>query len=323
MDRRWPSSAILVTLMPDILVSVVVASWNTRDLLATCLTSLVDACCGLVGPVEITVVDNASSDGSAAMLRERFPAVQLVTNRVNAGFAAATNQGIRLSRGRYVLLLNPDTTATRGFLQMLVSFLDVHPAVGAVGPRLVDKRGTDQVSCYPLPTVSREIWRLFHMDRIHPRARYPLGRWGAENPRSVESVQGACMLIRRSALDRVGLLDERFFVYTEEIDLSRRVLESGWQIFWVPNAVIVHYGGASTEQVSGSMFLQLYRSKVAYFRKHQGVRGAVAYKLVLAAASVPRVVVPALGMWLLPTRRTKLRSLVRNYSQLLAELPAL
>ncbi|RPJ84589.1 MAG: hypothetical protein EHM13_03725, partial [Acidobacteria bacterium] len=144
-----------------------------------------------------------------------------------------------------------------------------------------------------------------------------------EQPRSVESIQGACMLIRREALDRVGLLDERFFVYTEEIDLCRRLLESRWEIYWVPSASVVHYGAASTEQVGSRMFVQLYRSKVIYFRKHQGALGAFAYKAVLAAASLPRVVLPAVGMLFLPSRRERFRSLAANYSTLLVQLPAL
>lgn len=304
-------------------VSIVIVSWNTRDLLRVCLTSTLAACAELDRPAEIIVVDNASSDDSAGMVRDEFPAVRIIRNSSNSGFAAATNQGIRESRGRYVLLLNPDTNVTTGSLRVLVSFIDEHPDAGVAGPRLVGRHGEDQVSCFPLPTLVREMWRLFHLDRVHQIATYPLSRWGSERAQSVESVQGACMLIRREALEQAGLLDERFFIYTEEIDLCRRLLDLGWQIFWVPQAVIVHYGAASTDQVGARMFLELYRSKVQYFRKHLGVWGAVAYKTVLLFATLPRLVVPSLAIAFIPSRRDKWRGLLKNYSSLLIELPAL
>lgn len=308
---------------PGYLVSIVVVSWNIRDLLRECLSSTQAACAELGAPVRIIVVDNASSDGSVEMVRREFPQVCLIANTTNNGFAAATNQGLREGDARFSMLLNPDTKVTPGFLRTLVQFLEAHPEVGAVGPRVLGRRGEDQMSCFPLPTLGRELWRLLHLDRLHAVAAYPLAQWGADRPRRVESVQGSCMLIRQEALAQTGLLDEQFFVYTEEIDLCRRLLDAGWQIYWVPEAVIVHYGGASTEQVSGRMFVQLYRSKVQYFRKHMGLGGAVAYKAVLLAATLPRLVVPALAFPFVPSRRARWRDTIRNYSALLVQLPAL
>ena len=307
----------------ECLVSVVIVNWNTRDLLRECIGSTMAAGAGLGRPMEVIVVDNASTDGSAQMVRDEFPSARLVCNISNAGFAAGTNQGICDSSGRYVLLLNPDTSATVAFMRVLVTFLEQHPEVAAVGPRLIGGDGQDQVSCFPLPTLSRELWRLFHLDGVHSYAGYPASHLRSRAPLRVESIQGACLLVRREALDQTGLLDERFFVYTEEIDLCRRLLDRGWQIYWVPQAVIVHYGGASTSQVGGRMFLQLYRSKVQYFRKHLGFWGAVGYKVVLLAATLPRLVVPALGMAFVPAHREKWRGVLSRYSTLLVQLPAL
>jgi hypothetical protein len=307
----------------DCLLSVVVVSWNTRDLLRTCLQSAFEAAGQLGGQAEIIVVDNASTDHSVDMVRQQFPTVRVIPNTSNAGFAAATNQGIRVSRGRRVLLLNPDTTTAPDVLRILTSFLDEHPEAGAVGPRLVGKDGEPQISCFPLPTHARELWRLFHLDSFVAVARYPESLLGSAEPQQVESVQGACLLIRRTALEQTGLLDERYFIYTEEIDLCRRLLDCGWQIYWVPAAVVVHHGGASTSQVGARMFLELYRSKVQYFRKHTGTLGAMAYKAVLVAASVPRLVVPTLAMAFVPSRRERWRGTVQNYSRLLVRLPAL
>jgi N-acetylglucosaminyl-diphospho-decaprenol L-rhamnosyltransferase len=257
------------------------------------------------------------------MLRAEYPSVRLIANAANTGFAAATNQGIRASRGRYIMLLNPDTTVSADVLQVLVGFLDRHEAAGVAGPRLVGRDGKAQVSCFPLPTLGRELWRLFHLDALLPRAIYPASRWRTVHPQRVDTVQGACMLIRRSALAQTGLLDERYFVYTEEVDLCRRVLDAGWQLFWVPQAAIVHYGGASTSQVGARMFLQLYRSKIQYFRKYAGRWGAVAYKGILLAAALPRVALPALVVTCVPSRRAAWADLLRNYSSLLRALPTL
>ncbi len=308
---------------PDPLVSVVVVSWNTKGLLRECLASTLVAAAELGRGVEVIVVDNASRDGSADMVASEFPSVRIIRNTGNAGFGAATNQGLRESRGRYLLLLNPDTKASAGFLRVLVDFLDRNPAAGAAGPLIFGKDGEMQVSCFPLPTVVRELWRLYHLDAVYALASYPMTLAGSDAPQQVESVQGSCMLLRRDALEQVGLLDERFFIYTEEIDLCRRLVDGGWQIFWVPQANIVHYGAASTAQVSARMFLELYRSKVQYFRKHGGLGGALAYKSVLLAAALPRILLTSVVLALVPSRREACRGTLKNYSSLLVQLPAL
>jgi GT2 family glycosyltransferase len=304
-------------------VSIVIVSWNTRALLAACLSSVREAAHEVDGRLEVVVVDNASRDGSPEMVHEQFPEVVLVRNTVNVGFAAANNQAIRRTRGQYVLLLNPDTEGRPGFLGTLVGFLDAHPRAGAVGPRVNGGRGEHQVSCYPLPTLGRELWRLLHLDRFSPRGSYPASLFEATTPQQVESILGACLLVRRHALEATGLLDEQFFIYTEEIDLCRRLQDHGWQLYWVPQALIIHYGGASTTQVGRPMFVELYRSKVQYFRKHFGRRGAIGYKAVLVATALPRLAVASVGMAVRRTERAKWRALFSDYMLLLARLSAL
>jgi len=320
-----PSTASVndVTSRREYLVSIVVVSWNTKALLRECVASTLADATDLDGQVEIIVVDNASSDGSVEMLQSEFPTVRVIRNESNRGFASATNQGLQAGRGTHLMLLNPDTRVTRGSLRAMVSFLESHPRAGTVGPRLVGAQGEHQVSCFPLPTLAKELWRLYHLDRLYVLASYPSSRFRDDLPQQVESIQGACMLLRREALAQTGLLDERFFIYTEEIDLCRRLLDAGWEIFFVPAAVIVHYGGASTAQVSARMFLELYRSKVQYFRKHLGDRGALAYKGVLLAATLPRLMMSVLTVAFVPSRREKSRGMLKSYSSLLAQLPAL
>jgi GT2 family glycosyltransferase len=323
MLERQPSTTPETAGREEYLVSAVVVSWNTRALLRECVASTLADAADLGGRVEIIVVDNASSDGSVEMVRSEFPTVRVIANESNNGFASATNQGLRASRGTHLMLLNPDTRVMRGSLRAMVSFLESHPRVGSVGPRLVGAQGEHQVSCFPLPTLAKELWRLYHLDRLYVLASYPLSRFSDGLPQQVESIQGACMLLRREALEQTGLLDERFFIYTEEIDLCRRLVDAGWDIFFVPAAVVVHFGGASTAQVSARMFLELYRSKVQYFRKHLGDRGALAYKGVLLAATLPRLMMSALTVAFVPSRREKSRGLLKSYSSLLAQLPAL
>ena len=305
--------------VPRILVSIVIVSWNTRELLGRCLASTLASELGASS--EIIIVDNASSDGSAEMITKDYPGVTLIANSENRGFAAATNQGIRASHGRYVLLLNPDTKATESFLRILVGFLEDTPRAGAAGPLLLGGSGEVQGSCFQLPTLGRELWRLLHLDQLNERSS--ISHFDPHRPKKVETIGGACILVRHEVFDQIGLLDERFFIYSEEVDFCRRMFDFGWEIYWVPQAVLVHYGGESTKQVRKQMFLELYRSKIQYFRKHLGFWGTTAYKLVLIAAIVPRLFLPPLLIVCNPARREESRSLLRNYSSLLVRLTSL
>lgn len=335
LPEREPKAGLatvksIVSLVPAI--SIVIVSWNTRDLLASCLASVISELGGAdeprdlskqtVGP-EVIVVDNGSSDGSALMVRDRFPTVRLIENAHNPGFAAANNQAIRLSNGRYVLLLNPDTEVRPGAIEKLIRFMDENPLAGAAGPRLLNPDGTLQRSCYPAPGLAREIWRLFHLDRLRPYGEYDVRGWDQSRSRGVDVVQGACLIVRRAALEQVGLLDEQFFIYSEEVDLCERLRRSGWTIHWAPQADVVHYGGQSTNQVAAVMFLQLYRAKVQYFRKHHGKSAARAYKLILALAAAARLFLSPLARLAPPPKRDRLIALVDHYRQLLQALAEL
>ncbi len=299
-------------------LSVIVVSWNTRQLLADCLRSVYDSANDLA--LEILVVDNASRDGSAEMVRDMFPSVHLVQNGANVGFARANNQALMLAAGRHVMLLNSDTVVLSGALQTLVEFMDAHADAGACGPRLLNADGTLQPSCHPDLTAWREFWRLTFLDRLWHRASYSMERWPVDTPCRVEVIKGACLVLRRSALDAVGLLDERYFVYTEEMDLCHRLAHAGWALYWVPEAQIIHYGGSSTSQVADEMYLQLYRSKAQYQRKFWGERGARRYELAIRLAYAPRWLIaqlPGLGSatW---RRRARLygRVLSEHYGEL-------
>ncbi len=292
---------------PD--VSVVIVSYNTRDLLRACLRSVVAnpshllyredsvgthsdvVCC------EVFVVDNASSDSSAAMVREEFPQVHLVESPRNLGFAAATNVGLRQAMGRYLLLLNPDAELLGDALPAMVRFLDSHPRVAAVGPRLIYADGRRQHSAFRFPTLAQVLMDLFplHGRLLDSRlnGRYP----PATRPHPIDHPLGACMLISREALVDVGLLDEGFFMYCEEVDWCLRARKKGWEVYHIPEALAVHHAGQSTGQRRNAMLVQLYASRLRLYRKHYS-------RLFLVVASV----LTRLGMWAEMRRARRLAS---------------
>lgn len=299
-------------------LSIIIVSWNTCGLLAQCLTSIyanAPSCA-----FEVFVVDNASSDGSTAMVRRDFPQARLIANNFNAGFARANNQAICQSEARLVLLLNPDTDVEPGALDALIQYIDAYPHAGAAGARLLNSDGSLQPSCYPAPTLAREFWRLFHLDRLYAYGVYDMSRWDSAAPRAVDVVMGACLLLRREALDQVGLLSEDYFMYSEELDLCWNLRQSGWQVYWVPGARVVHYGGQSTTQVASDMFLRLYQGKVLYIRKHHGRFTALLYKGILLGATAMRLLAGPFALFEKAPRRQRHLALTHNYQRLLVTL---
>jgi GT2 family glycosyltransferase len=293
-------------------LSVVIVNWNTRDLLAACLSALEAS----DFPAEAIIVDNGSADGSAEMVRSLFPAARLIANAGNEGFARASNQGMELARGRYLCLLNSDTEVCPDALPTLVRFMETRSAAGACGPRLLNSDGTLQVSAHPMLTPGRELWRLLFLDRVRARATYPMSQWDADTPRQVDALKGACMMLRREALDQTGLLDETYFMYTEEVDLCYRLAQRGWEVWWVPQAEVIHHGEASTRQARAAMYAQLYRSKTQFFRKAGGEREARRFKRYLRIAYGPRWAAAAVAGAVKPEMRRR-RSL---YGRLLGAL---
>jgi len=272
---------------------------------------------------EIWVVDNASSDESVQMVKECYPQVHLIENQKNEGFSRANNLAIRKSDGDYVWLLNSDTELEKDALEKLYRFMQSHPGAGASGSMYLNPDGTLQVSCYPRPTLSREFWRLFHLDSFRFHGVYNMDTWDMNDPREVEVLQGASLLLRRDAIDQVGLLDEDYFMYTEEVDLCYRLKNSGWDLYWVPQSKIVHYGGQSTQQVASKMFLSLYETKLLYFRKNHGSSSAFIYKVILSIMSLIRIIFSPLAFWKSPSDRIKYTQLSENYLRLLKRIPSM
>lgn len=300
-------------------LSIIIVSWNTCDLLSQCLDSVYTSTKS--NELDIWVVDNASTDGSPEMVQRSFPKVQLIENDGNVGFAKANNQAIEKSIGNIVVLLNPDTIVKPGALDHLARFLDEHQEVGAVGPCLQNPDGTLQRSCYPFPTLTREFWRLLHLDMLQSYGIYDMSTWDCHEPRSVDAIQGACLMIRRETLNKTGLLDPGYFMYTEEIDLCYRIKKAGWDLYWVPDAEVIHFGGQSTRQIAPRMFLSLYQTKVQFFRKNYGKLTAFAYKLILYFAAIVRILFSPLVLLTRKEIRDQILYLTRRYMDLIVALP--
>ena len=270
--------------MPDI--SIIIVSWNTAKLLQECLESIYTHTKGIT--FEIFVVDNASSDGSARMVRDLFPGVKLIENSQNAGFSRANNQAIVLSEGRYLTLLNPDTLLIEDVFSKLVNYADQHADVGAIGPKLFNRDGkTIQYICARrLPTLFGSFCYNSGLSIRYPGSRL-LGRtnmtyWDRKTSRDVEAISGACMMVRRQAVDEVGLMDENQFMYADDIDWCKRLVDARWRVYYFSDAAILHYGGESSKQMRALANLAAVKSTWYYYRKHGGKAYAYLYVIQIA-----------------------------------------
>jgi GT2 family glycosyltransferase len=268
---------------PD--ASVVIVSFNTRDLLRECINTL-NRNAGAV-TFETIVIDNASRDGSAEMAAAEFPDVRLIRSATNLGFAAANNRGFAVASGRYVVLLNSDAFPQPDALCRSVEKMDAAPRVGLAGARLIGRDGSWQPSARMFPSILNDFLSLSGLAAKYPHSRL-FGRfdrtWADQmQPAAVDWVPGAYSIVRRDLLERVGYFDERFFLYYEEVDLCRRIKAAGYEVWYWPDLVVVHLGGESSKTVkrlslssSGSQ-LTLWRMRAAYlyYRKHHGLAGAL------------------------------------------------
>lgn len=296
------------TAQPD--VSVVIVNWNVRDLLRRCLASIagsddlfVAGAAGTAGhwTAEIIVVDNASSDGSAAMLAREFPWMQVIANAANAGFTRANNQGLAVSGGRYALFLNPDTELSAGALAAMLAFAEANPSVGILGPQLRYGDGSPQSSRRRFPTLATFFVESTVVQQWWPRNRVLARYYVLDRPDDaisrVDWVVGACMLVRRALLDQIGGFDEGFFMYSEELDLCRRAVQVGWQVVYFPPAVVTHYEGKSSEQVVAARHIRFFSSRVRYVRKYHGAAAAALVRSFLLLTFVWQWAVEA-AKWL-------------------------
>lgn len=250
--------------------SVVIVSFNSRSYLRSCLRSLHDHTQGV--EYEVIVVDNASTDGSPDLVAEEFPWVTLIRRGGNAGFAAANNEGIRAARGETVLLLNPDTEFTGDVLPPMLDYLRAHPEVGVLGPKLLEEDGSVQLSCRRFPGFSTALFGRYSLaTRLLPwnplSRRYLMTDFNHNSTAKVDWVSGACMMLSRRALDVIGLMDEGYFMYNEDVDFCRQAHSAGYRVVYFPEVAVLHHIGGSTATAPARSIIERHRSMWRYYTK--------------------------------------------------------
>jgi len=252
--------------MSEVCLSIILVSYKTREVIEECLKSIYKNPPAF--PFEVIIVDNASFDGTVELIKKDFPNVHLIENNTNRGFPAANNQGIEISRGNFILLLNSDVVVLPGSIDKMIKFMKEHSDVGAIGPKLLNSDGSFQISAWLFPNVITEVIRKIvnifarninfrnFMERLYTREK------------KVDWVSGACLMIRREVVDKIGGLDENFFLYFEDVDWCYRICKAGWKIYYFPLAMMIHFLGKSMNQNKTRSFLEYRRSQLYFYKKH-------------------------------------------------------
>ena len=258
--------------MSEPIVSVIIVNWNTKEHLRRCLQSLTQHSAPNTPHLEIIVVDNASIDGSAEMVQREFPQVRLVVNDENIGYAAANNQGAAIAKGRYLLLLNPDTVVPNEAINCLVEFSEAHPDAGIVAPKLVYPDGSLQPSVRSFPTPAALLFSALLLDRIFPKSRifgrYRMTWFRYDQVIEVDQPMASALLVRKTAWEQIGGMDETMPIFFNDVDLCWRLKKAGWRIYFVPDAVIVHHHGASTRLLGIGKALATHKGLLRFYDKH-------------------------------------------------------
>lgn len=268
-------------------ISIVIVNYNVEYFLEQCLNSVKKALQNVSG--EVFVVDNNSIDNSVTMVREKFPEYHLIANKDNRGFSKANNQAIEICQGEYVLLLNPDTVVEEDTFEKVVSFMDQHPDAGGLGVRMLDGKGKFlPESKRGLPTPMVAFYKVFGFSKLFPRSKrfgqYHLGHLSEFETNEIEILSGAFMLMRHDALKKVGVLDEAFFMYGEDIDLSYRIIKGGYKNYYFPETRIIHYKGESTKKSSVNYVFVFYRAMIIFAEKHFSQKNAKAFSFLINCA---------------------------------------
>lgn len=275
-------------------LSIIIVNYNVKYFLEQCLYSVIKASLNL--PAEIIVVDNNSVDGSMEMVRKKFPKVQVIANMENVGFSKANNQAIKIAKGEYVLLLNPDTIVEEDTFIKTVHFMDEHPETGGLGVKMIDGSGKFlPESKRGLPTPSVAFYKIFGLSRLFPKSKifgkYHLGYLDKDKVHEVEVLAGAFMLLRKNVIHKIGLLDEDFFMYGEDIDISYRIIKAGFRNYYFPETRIIHYKGESTKRSSVNYVFVFYNAMIIFARKHFSKQNAALFTFIIRIAIYLRAAV--------------------------------
>ena len=275
-------------------VSICIVNWNTKDLIYKCIRSIKEKTTGVT--YEIIVVDNNSQDSSTKMLKEQFPDCRVIESKVNLGFVKGNNRAVQEASGKYILYLNPDTELVTNAIYGMFNFLELNKTFGAVGCRLTNKDGSIQYTCAStFPTPLNELCFFLFLYRIFPNIKMFSSRelvyWDHKDSRSVDCLSGACMMVSKNIINKLGGFDEKIFMYSEDLDLCFRILKDGWKIYYLSTEAIIHYEGSSTQKkknVNFSILLQR-QSNYYFIFKNLGSRQAKYYRVVVFIGSLFRI----------------------------------
>ncbi len=293
-------------------ISIIIVNWNTRELLLKCLLSVFETAKGI--SFEIWLVDNASSDGSAEAAKAGFPNIQVIENKNNLGFAAANNRAFRCMKGRYALLLNTDTLLTPGAIKKLYDFMENRPNVGMACGQLLNPDGSKQNSMANFPSLLSLLCNETIL-RIFIPGKFPSKRREYQAPIEIESCIGACMMVRKEAMDEIGFLDEKYFFFFEETDWAYRMKEAGWKVYFVPEAHIYHAQGKSVGG-SAEARIMFYRSRYIFFRKWRPRAYGVICCVILARLLI-NTLLAIMGVLLTLCLHRPIKNKLINYFQLI------
>jgi GT2 family glycosyltransferase len=263
-------------------ISVIIVSWNAKSFLLQCLESVLPQ--SSPDLTEVIVVDNASTDGSPQAVGSHYPTVKLIWNGGNDGFAKGNNIGIRASRGEYLFLINSDVVVSQGCFGKLVAYMDAHPEVGILGPKIIGSDGKVQRSTMGYPSLWNTLCRALALDSMFPSSKLVGGHlmtfWNHDVTQAVEVINGCFWVVRRAAMEQVGLLDERFFMYGEDVDWCKRFAEARWEVVFLSEVDVLHYGGASSANAPVKFNVEMQRANSQYWSKHHSRRAAHAFLLI-------------------------------------------
>jgi GT2 family glycosyltransferase len=269
-------------------LSIIIVTWNSQEYIRNCLDSIFLSSGNFSS--EVIMVDNGSSDQTAEIVEEFYPQVNLIQNKTNLGYAKANNQGLEEAKGEYILLLNPDTQVLEDALFLMYELMEQNPKVGALGPKLLNPDKSVQPSCREFPTFSTLVWEFSGLSRLFPRSktfgRWRMGYFDFDKAREVDQPMGSCLMLRKETLENVGIFDENFEIFFNDVDLCYRIKKSGWKIYFYPEAKVIHHKGASTRKAKARMIWLSHLAFYKFFKKH---KPGLANRLLLFIFLIPLI----------------------------------
>jgi GT2 family glycosyltransferase len=297
-------------------LSIVIVNYNTGSLLLDCIKSIYRS--QETFDFEIIIVDNASSDSSLIPVKKEYPNIKIITNKENLGFAVAVNQAIKIAVNKFILLLNPDTVIVSGCFGVMIDFLEQNREAGACGPAIFNPDKTRQMSCYHFPDLLDMVFDKTHLNKLFPKnrlfGRYQMSYWAHDNPRQVDWLTGACLLIRAELFRDVNGFDQRFFMFCEDIDLCLIIKQKGFKCFYLPQAKIIHYKSGSSAVIKNKPPLVAWESLILFWQKHHNTFSLFCLKIILSLDARLKIAVLNAGLLTLNSLKSKQRVLTEiNY----------